>query len=463
MKKQRVVILGAGPAGLAAAHHLTSHEVAPMVLDQAPVVGGISRTEEYKGYRFDLGGHRFLTRIPGIATLWKEMMGDDFLKVTRKSRILYRDRLLDYPLYLPNVIAGLGPKESFSCLLSFIHSKLHPEGDTETLEGWVTNRFGQRLFQTFFESYSEKVWGKSCREIRSHWSAQRIRTLSFSKALSDALFQTEGTKSLVREFHYPIKGAGMMWERMKDAVVREKGRVHLSSRPIRLECADARVLSMVFDRHGETVQVPVDHLISSIPLVSLIRALDSEVSGAVLEAAEKLSFRAMVMVLLILDRKDVFPDQWIYVHNPEVRVGRIQNFKLWSPFLVPDQDTTSVGMEYFCDPGDEFFNMDDGDMKTLAAGELSRLGFASERDVLDGTVVRVAKAYPVYDMDYDKHLGVIRSFLKTIDNLQTIGRNGMHAYNNMDLAMHSGILAAKNVLGETNDLWRLIEKDKYLE
>lgn len=463
MKQQQVTILGAGPAGLSSAHHLISRGTLPMVLEQAPAVGGISRTLQYGGYRFDLGGHRFFTRLPEIAQLWQDLMGDDFLTVSRQSRILYQGRFMNYPLHLPNVVASLGPGESFLCLLSYLHSRVQPKGDPETLEGWISNRFGKRLFQKFFESYSEKVWGRSCREIRSHWSAQRIRTLSFHKALFDALFQTEGSKSLVREFHYPVKGAGMMWERLKDRVIEGKGHLHLSSKALRLEWTDNRVCGLVFERDGESFHVSPDHLISSIPLVDLLRILDPPAPKQVFEAVDALSFRAFIMVLLVLDKEDLFSDQWIYVHDPDVRVGRIQNFKQWSPFMVPDLNRTSVGMEYFCDPGDDFFNMEDQDLKILATRELVQLGFIAERDVLDGTVARVAKAYPIYDMDYDRHLGIIRSFLNTIDNLQTIGRNGMHAYNNMDLAMHSGILAAKNVLGESHDLWGLIEQEKYLE
>ncbi len=463
MNPQQVAVLGAGPAGLAAAHHLVVRGAPSMVLEQAPVVGGISRTLEYQGYRFDLGGHRFFTRIPEITRLWQELMGDDFLRVSRKSRILYEGRLLDYPLRLTNVLTGLGLGESFLCLLSYLHSRLLPHGDPETLEGWISNRFGKRLFQKFFESYSEKVWGRSCREIRSHWSAQRIRTLSFYKALFDALFQSGGSKSLVREFHYPVKGAGMMWERLKGLLIQKKGTLHLSSRVLRLERKGDRVSGLVFEQDREMHHAAPDHLISSLPLADLLRILDPPPPKTVLEAAEALSFRAFIMVLLILDKKDIFSDQWIYVHDPRVRVGRIQNFKQWSPHMVPHSDKTSVGMEFFCDPGDDFFNRTDGELKRLAMEELVQLGFVSKQNVLGGTVARVRKAYPVYDMDYDNHLQVIRSFLKTIYNLQTIGRNGMHAYNNMDLAMYSGILAAKNVLGETHDLWGMIEQDKYLE
>lgn len=458
-----MVVLGAGPAGLAAARHLTSRGLPPVILERAPVVGGISRTEYYKGYRFDLGGHRFFTRIPGIEQLWRDIMGDDFLKVSRQSRILYQCRFLDYPLHLPNVLAGLGARESLLCLFSYLHARFRSQKDLETLEGWISNRFGKRLFKKFFESYSEKVWGRSCREIRSHWSGQRIGSLSFLKALSDSLFQTGDSKSLVREFQYPVKGAGMMWERMKDALIAERAQLYLSARTVRVEQEGDRIRRLIFEYNGEICHISVDHLISSIPLADLIQIIDPPVPEAVRKAAESLFFRSFIMVLLILDREDLFRDQWIYVHDSSVRVGRIQNFKRWSPYMVPDLKKTSLGMEYFCSPEDDVFNMKDGELIALASEELVRLGFVAEQDVMDATVVRVTNAYPVYDMDYEKHLHVIRSFLQTIRNLQTIGRNGMHAYSNMDLAMHSGILAAKNVLGETHDLWGMMEKDKYLE
>ncbi len=464
MTKPDAVILGAGPAGLSAACHLTSNGMSPLVLEKESFVGGISRTETHNGYGFDLGGHRFLTHIPEVEKLWFNIMGPDFLKVTRKSRILHQGHYLEYPFQLLNLLSALGPTEGLFCLISYLKSMLRPDGNPDTLEGWVTNRFGQRLFQHFFKSYSEKVWGRPCHEIRSHWSAQRIHTLSVYKALTDAMFHTGGAKSLVRSFYYPARGAGMMWDRMHQRVKEGKGDVRLSSTITGLKYCEKRITSVVYNHGREQFTLPVDHLISTISLGDLVRLFRSGVSGEVLEAARALSFRSLVLVLLVINRKDIFPDQWIYVQDERFRVGRLQNFKQWSPHLVPDPQTTSVGMEYFCDPFDTFYRMSDQKLIEFALKEMVGLGFADRQDMLDATVRRVPMAYPVYDMVYDRHLRTIQNFLSRFENLQTIGRNGMHAYNNMDLAMHLGLLAAQNVLGGSHNLWQLIENDKkYLE
>ena len=464
MTRPEVVIFGAGPAGLSAAWRLTSEKVPVTLLEKESVVGGISRTETHNGYRFDLGGHRFLTRIPEVKRLWFEAMGSDFIEVKRKSRILYNGRYLHYPLHLQNLLASLGLKEGLLCLGSYLKSHFLPQGDPDTLEGWVVNRFGERLFAHFFKSYSEKVWGRPCSGIRSHWSAQRIRTLSFSKALSDALVQSAGVKSLVRRFYYPVKGAGMMWDRLRYKVETGGGYLRIGSHLVRLACSRNRIDGVFFEQAGEKCDILADQFISTIPLTNLIGLFDPPAPERVLDACRSLAFRSMVLVLLIVNRETVFPDQWIYVQDDRFRVGRLQNFKQWSPQMVPDPGTTSVGMEYFCDPFDRFYSLDDAVLIHFASKEIEDLNLAKRSQILDAAVRRVPFAYPVYDMDYERHLRTVRTFLDRFENLHTIGRNGMHAYNNMDLAMQSGLLAADNIMGANHDLWQLVEDDKnYLE
>jgi protoporphyrinogen oxidase len=463
MRQESVVIIGAGPAGLTAAHECIKQGMRPIVLEKADKVGGIARTETYKGYHFDIGGHRFLSRINKINRLWQEMLGEDFLKVSRMSRIYYEGRFFNYPLDFFNASFNLGLTESLLILLSYFRAQFWPHPEEETFEQWVSNRFGRRLYQTFFQTYTEKVWGIPCHKIRADWAAQRIKGLSLVVAVSNALLGVQQAKSLVGEFYYPRKGPGMMWERFRDAIEAGGGQVRRNWEAINLKHENGRVASVTCIQGKKTEEIPVGHLVSSIPVSRLVAMLEPKVSDKALEAARRLSYRAFIIVVLIVDKEDLFPDQWIYVHSPEVRVGRIQNFKNWSATMVPDPKKTSVGMEYFCNEGDRIWTMSDEKLIDLAARELSEVGLAKTRDVIDGVVVRQPKAYPIYDHEYEGQMTVIRNSLKTIENLQTIGRNGMHRYNNMDHSMQTGILAVENIMGAEHNLWEVNEEERYLE
>ncbi|MBW2173255.1 MAG: NAD(P)/FAD-dependent oxidoreductase [Deltaproteobacteria bacterium] len=463
MHNEPIVIIGAGPAGLASAYEFIKGGIRPTVLERADKVGGIARTETYKGYYFDIGGHRFFTKIQKINQLWQEMLGKEFLKVSRISRIYYRGRFFDYPLGVVNALSNLGVIESMLIVLSYLKAQVLSHREEETFEQWVSNRFGRRLYQTFFQTYTEKVWGTPCHKIKADWAAQRIKGLSLVVAVSNALFGIQKAKSLIREFYYPSRGPGMMWHGFQEAVEAGGGQVRLNVEAVSLKHENGRIVSVSCIEGDKTVTIPVGQLISSMPITRLVAMLDPKAPDRVLEAASRLSYRAFVIVGLIVDKKDLFPDQWIYVHGPDVRVGRIQNFKNWSAAMVPDPQKTSVGMEYFCNEGDEIWTMSDAELTDLASRELSELGLAEIDDVVDGFVVRQPKAYPVYDHEYDEHLKVIRDFLPTIDNLQPIGRNGMHRYNNMDHSMITGMLAAQNALGANHDLWKVGEKEEYLE
>ena len=463
MNNKPVVIIGAGPAGLSAAHELIKSDIRPIVLEKSDMVGGIARTETYKGYYFDIGGHRFYTKFDRINRLWQEMLGEDFLKVPRLSRIYYQGRFFNYPLDFFNALSNLGFFESLLILLSFLNAQFRLYPEEETFEQWVANRFGQRLYKTFFQPYTEKVWGIPCSKIRADWAVQRIKGLSLIAAVSNALLGIKKAKTLINEFYYPLYGPGMMWQRFQKVVETEGGQIRLNMDAIGLKHKNGSITGLSCIEGDETVEIPVGSLISSIPISRLIAMLDPQAPDEILEAADKLSYRAFVIVILIISKEDVFPDQWIYVHNPDVKVGRIQNFKNWSAAMVPDSKNTSLGMEYFCTEGDMIWTMSDAELIDMGSRELSELGVAEIEDVMDSFVVRQPNAYPVYDNEYKKHLGVIRSFLGGIDNLQTIGRNGMHRYNNMDHSMLMGMLAAQNILGANHDLWKINEESEYLE
>jgi protoporphyrinogen oxidase len=467
LKKYAVVIIGAGPAGLAAAHELVKQGIQPVVLEKSDKVGGIARTEIYKGYRFDIGGHRFYTKNAEVQKLWQEMMGKDFIKVPRLSRIYYRGKFFDYPLSLFNTLVNLGFLESLLILLSYLRVKLKTMlgllREPETFEDWVTLCFGYRLYRTFFKTYTEKVWGIPCHKIQAEWARQRIRGISLKRAVLNSLFGSHQAKSLIKEFDYPILGPGMMWERFQEVIDSKGGEVWLNTSVTTIERKGNHIEKITVRQDEEAIDILGDYFISSMPVTALVHRLNPPAPDEVIHAACCLSYRDFIIVPLIINAKNLFDDNWLYIHAPEVKVGRIQNFKNWSPEMVPDPSKTCLGMEYFCDEGDEIWRLSDRELIALATRELAGLGLADSGTVEYGTVLRQKKAYPVYDRDYRQHLQVIEKFLANFDNLQTIGRNGMHRYNNQDHSMLTGILAARNLLGEKHDLWTVNTERSYYE
>jgi protoporphyrinogen oxidase len=463
MTCHRTVILGAGPAGLTAAYELARNGVEPVVFEQADRVGGLARTESYKGYRFDIGGHRFYTQVAEVQALWEEVLGPEFLRVRRLSRIYYNGRFFRYPLSAWNALRGLGLWESLLILASYCKARLCPSRTEDTFEEWVTNRFGDRLYRTFFKTYTEKVWGIPCREIRADWAAQRIKGLSLLAAARNALFGTRGVKSLIDEFHYPRLGPGQMWERFKECIEDKGGRVALNTPVLAINRRGARVQSVTVREAGADREVAAEQFISSIPVSQLLKWLQPAPPDEVLDAARGLKYRDFLIVALVVNRPELFPDNWIYVHSPQVRVGRIQNFKNWSAAMVPDPAKTCLGMEYFCSRGDDLWRQPDADLIRLAARELEALGLARAGEVEDGHVIRQLKAYPVYDAEYRGRLAVIQGYLAGLENLQTVGRNGLHRYNNQDHSMLCGLYAARNLLGASHDLWEVNTERSYYE
>jgi protoporphyrinogen oxidase len=458
-----IVIIGAGPAGLTAAYDLVKRGFSLVVLEKGNRVGGIARTEEYQGYRFDIGGHRFYTQVPEVQQLWQEVMVEDFLQVQRLSRIFYRGQYYSYPLELRTTFRNLGLKESTRILLSYCKWRVRPYPQEETFEEWVTNRFGKRLYLHFFHTYTEKVWGIPCNKIQADWAAQRIKGLSLTTIVFKALGLRNNTKSLINAFHYPALGPGMMWERFQQIVNTRGGQVRLQTDVVAIKRRDNQITAVVVETDQTRYEIAADHFISTMPLRELIAKLDPPPPADVIQAAQGLAYRDFILVGLIINRSELFPDNWLYIHSPNVKVGRIQNFKNWSAAMVPDSGMTSLGMEYFCSEGDAIWEMEDAELIRLATAELTVLGLASAEEVTDGVVIRQPKAYPVYDGEYRKHLQVLQSYLATLTNLQTIGRNGMHRYNNQDHSMLTGLLAVRNLLGEQHDLWNVNTERSYYE
>jgi protoporphyrinogen oxidase len=462
---RRVVIIGGGPAGLTAAYELAKQGIRPTVLEKLDKVGGLSRTENYKGFHFDMGGHRFFTKVKEVKRFWHEILDGDFLRRPRLSRIYYKRKFFFYPLKPLNALVGLGFWESTLILLSYLKWKLFPYTQEDTFEQWVTNRFGQRLFRTFFQTYTEKVWGIPCTELKAEWAAQRIKDLSLKSAVLSMFVKPKTTiKTLIEEFDYPRLGPGMMWTAVKAKIEQSNGLVRMNSDVIRIDRSGNRVERVVVACDGRTDTIHGTDFISSMPVTEFIKKLDPPPPLKVLSAARDLKYRDFLTVCLIVNKPDLFPDNWIYVHDSAVKVGRIQNFKNWSPQMVPDDNKSSLGLEYFCTEGDDLWTMPDADLVELGKREVERIGLANYRDVDEGCVIRVPKSYPVYDSDYRSALKTIREYVDGLENFQTVGRNGLHRYNNQDHAMLTGMLAVRNMVqGEHNDLWSVNTDQEYLE
>jgi protoporphyrinogen oxidase len=462
LERKPTIVLGAGPAGLTAGYLLAKKGLPVIVLEAEQQVGGLAKTVVRDGYRFDLGGHRFFTKSKEVDDLWHEIMREEFLLRPRMSRIYWNNKFLDYPLNGTDVIKKLGPVELTRAFLSYLAAAARPKGKEDTFEQWVSNRFGKRLFNLFFKSYTEKVWGVPTSEIRAEWAAQRIKGLSFFSAAKAAFFGNKGNKvkSLIDKFHYPRFGPGQMWETMTDEIIALGGEVRLHSPVERLNIEDGRIASV--EVAGERLEA--GEVISSLPLRVTVGIAGPTPSSPVVQAAQGLRYRDFLTVALVIDGDDLFPDNWIYIHEPGVEVGRIQNYRSWSPWMVPDQTKACVGLEYFCFEGDELWTMRDEDLVELAKRELEQLGLASAAKVERGYAVRVPKAYPMYDADYAERVDQIRDWLSGLRNLHQIGRNGLHRYNNSDHSMLTAIRVVENLLhGTRHDIWAVNAESVYHE
>lgn len=466
---KRVAIIGAGPAGLTAAYLLGKANIETVIFEKdTQYVGGISRTENYKGYYFDIGGHRFFSKSKEVEDFWTEILGDDLLERPRSSRIYYNNTFFSYPLVAFEALKKLGLLESFLCVLSYVKSKIFPVKNPQNVEDWVSNQFGKRLYSIFFKTYTEKVWGISCRDISADWAAQRIKGLSLTSAIKNALFKPRLTdknaiiKTLIDSFRYPKKGPGMMWETCRDKCLQMGVQVKMNS----------NVSAISFDNNQWSISLDnglqensFDYVLSSAPIRDIVPYIKPLLSSDVIKAAKQLNYRDFLTVVLICKDKDSFKDNWIYIHDPSVKVGRIQNFKSWSPYMVPDKNMACYGLEYFCFEGDGMWQMKEEDLIALAKKEMHQIGLMNEDNVVDGYVVRQAKAYPVYDKEYKEHIETIKQALKNYKGLNLIGRNGMHKYNNQDHSMMTAMLAAKNIIAgnELYDVWNVNQDAEYHE
>lgn len=456
----KVAVIGGGPAGLTAAYEIARTGGQVTLFEATDSLGGLARTEVRDGWRFDLGGHRFYTRSAEVVALWDEVMGDEMLVRDRQSRIYFKGRFIGYPLSASELVRKLGPVELGRSGLSYVAARVRPEGPQDTFEQWVVRRFGRRLFENFFRSYTEKVWGVGCDELRADWAAQRIRELSFKRAVIDSLSRSDDTEvtSLIRRFRYPKFGPGQMWETMAEKVLDMGGRILMDSPVERIETSSGRVAAV----HSGGERHEADEVISAMPLSAVPGVTDGSPDVA-RSAAAGLRHRDFLTVALALDGPAPFPDNWIYIHDPSVGVARIQNYGAWSPDMVPEPDSSCVGLEYFCFRDDELWSTDDDELVALAIDELERIGLCDRDRVRRGWVVRVPMAYPIYDEDYAGRVADIRSWLDQVPNLQQVGRNGLHRYNNSDHSMLTGLVAAKNLTGRHQDIWSVNTESWYGE
>ena len=468
-----VVVIGGGPAGLTAAHRLAEAGDPVVVVEEDVVVGGISRTVERDGWRFDIGGHRFFTKVRPVREFWHKVLPpEDFLLRPRMSRIFYGGKFYDYPIRLGNALGNLGVVEAFRCGVSFLWVRVRPPEDLTTLEGYIVSNYGWRLYHHFFKTYNEKVWGVPASDLSADWGAQRIKGMSLWNAVWEPLRsslagkrrdKTKQVTSLIEEFEYPTYGPGMMWERCAEQVVGMGGTVRMGTSATAVHVEDGAAVAVSVRSGAGEERLEVSHVISSMPFTSLARIIDPPVPDQVLQAAADLHYRDFLTVALVVPADRGFPDNWIYIHSPDVKVGRIQNFGSWSPFLVKD-GRTCLGMEYFVFEGDELWSGDDADLVALATKELATIGLVEPSDVEGGYVVRMPKAYPVYDDRYRDNVEIIRQWFEDhAPNVHPVGRNGMHKYNNQDHSMYTAMLTVENIHGAHHDIWAVNVEEEYHE
>ena len=452
---KKIAIIGAGPAGLTAAYLLGKAKQDVVVFEKDPhYVGGISRTETYKGYSFDIGGHRFFSKSKEVEDFWTEILSDEMLERPRSSRIYYNHKFFAYPLAAFEALRKLGIIQSTLCVLSYMQAKISPVKNPNNFEDWVVNQFGRRLFNIFFKTYTEKVWGIPCNEISADWAAQRIKGLSLSSAIWNALFKPSAKdsdkdkiiKTLIDSFRYPKKGPGMMWERCVEKSEALGVKVEMNTGINEIHLADGKW--SVKTSNGDSLG-GFDYVLSSAPMRELVASTYPRFPEKAFKASQDLKYRDFITVVLICKDEDAFTDNWIYIHDPNVKVGRIQNFKSWSPYMVPDQSMACYGLEYFCFEGDGMWTSSNENLIDLAKKEIEEIGLTKQSAVVDGYVVRQPKAYP----------------LKGYPGLYLVGRNGMHKYNNQDHSMMTAMLAAKNIIAgnELYDLWNVNEDAEYHE
>jgi protoporphyrinogen oxidase len=472
--EHEIVVIGAGPAGLTAAYMLGKRGVNSTILEADSVVGGISRTARGGDWRFDIGGHRFFTKVQPVEDLWFEILGpEDFLRRPRLSRIYYRGKFYDYPLSGMNVLRNLGPVEAVRSIGSYAWARVNPPKDMSTLEGFVVSRFGWRLYSHFFKTQSEKVWGVPCTEIQADWGAQRIKNLSLVRAIWDALLpkklkaklsKGQQVTSLIEEFNYPKYGPGMMWERCTEIVAEQGSRVEMNTEVVGIETKDGKAVAVLASKDGVTERFECTDVVSSMPIGALVRSFNPPPPEEVIKAADALRYRDFITVALVVPEEVGFPDNWIYINDSSVEVGRIQNFGQWSPYLVKD-GKTCLGLEFFVWEGGDTWNRSDEDLIAQGAREMNEIGLLPDPSVVEEAyVVRIPKAYPMYDQAYKDNVDLLAAWLaENAPNVHPVGRNGMHRYNNQDHSMLTAMLSVENIFGADHDVWNVNVDEEYHE
>lgn len=467
--KKRIVVIGCGPAGLTAALELVRGGESPTLLEESQSFGGISRTVERNGWRFDLGGHRFFSKNERVLEFWWSILGEHEFRVQKRlSRIYFNGRFFDYPLVPLNALRNLGIFGTLRAVTSFLRTRIFPPKDQSSFETWVAARFGWYLYKIFFKTYTEKVWGMPADKIQADWAAQRIKNLSLGSAIYSAFFPKRFNKgqitTLIDSFLYPSQGPGMLWERCAQKIIQEGGNIQVGKRVIRIELdsSENSICYLVTCEDGSSYKA--SNIISSMGLKDLIHCLSPIPCVEIVSAADALTYRDFLTVAIPVPDRDSFPDNWIYIHSATVKVGRIQNYGSWSRDMVKP-GFTCLGLEYFVSMGDEIWNLPDSELIELAFNELRELGLTSESGPGEGFVVRVPKAYPVYDSKYRDSVSRLKEYLAhNWPNIMSIGRNGQHRYNNQDHSMLTGMLAADNVLsGKVEDYWEVNTDMEYLE
>jgi protoporphyrinogen oxidase len=457
-----VVVIGAGPAGLATAARLVQLGARPLVVEASDRLGGMATSTRLWGHTVDLGPHRFFSADPVVAAFWHDHVAGDYVMVSRQTRIFYQGRYFDYPLRAGNAIRNLGPRRAIQAVASYARQRVRPEPDDGSLEAWVTNRFGRVLFSTFFKTYTEKLWGVSSRDLDADWAAQRIQGLTLGAAIVGALRGNRGNrhKTLVDQFAYPRTGSALLYERLATAIGAGGGQVRLNAAVERVEVADGVATGVVL-AGGE--HLPATHVVSSMPITLLLRGLP-DVPAAVQAAAARLRFRNTILVYLLVDAVDLFTDQWLYIHDPQLRHGRMTNFRNWSPDIVGDDGRTVLCLEYWCFDDDQIWGADESALVALATKEATATGLVPAGSVVDGTVIRIPRCYPVYEHGYAEPLRTVTDYLDSIGGLTAVGRYGAFKYNNQDHSLLMGIMAAEAIAtGRTPNLWDVNTDSTYQE
>ncbi len=450
---KKIAVIGAGPAGITAAHELVKLGADVEVFEASESVGGMAKSINLWGYTVDIGPHRFFSSDTRVNEAWLEVVGRDYEMVDRLTRIYYKKKFFYYPLKALNALGNLGVFEAGLCFLSYLKEKFSPTKDDGSFESWVTGRFGSRLFGIFFKTYTEKLWGISCKDLDADFAAQRIKKFSLGEAIKNALFGNTGKhKTLVDQFAFPHEGTGMVYERMAKNIEAKGSKVHLKSPVQRVLTKNNRAYAL--ELSDGTVK-EYDHIVSSMPMTLLLQRLP-EIPSDILEKSKQLRYRNTIIVYLLVEGKDLFPDNWLYVHSPDLLMGRLTNFRNWVPQLYGDKTGSVMALEYWCYDEDDFWKWDEQKLIELAKDELKKTGLIKNAPITEGSVYRIPKCYPVYGRGYKEVLTPIESYLRTVENLSLIGRYGSFKYNNQDHSILMGLLAAENIMkGTHHDLWEI--------